>query len=86
MVDTALSDIVSWALLVNVLQPFYSSIDTGPKSGADLLQLDVQGKLSVKLNAWASLDYVLIVKRVPLVPDEVQVSNGLLFAAAFELF
>lgn len=79
-----LSDVGSWSLLINVLQPFIADPDPG-KSGVDLLQLDVQGKLSLKLAAWASLDYILLVKRVPLVLDEIQVTNGLLFSASFEI-
>jgi hypothetical protein len=76
---------VSWSLTVDLLQPFYTSIDTGSLEGVDLMQVDVAGRLSVKLNKWASLDYVLLVKRIPLVVDEVQVTNGLLLAANFEV-
>jgi hypothetical protein len=80
-----LGEHVSWSLLINLLQPFFADPDPADKSGVDLLQIDVQGKLSIKLAAWASLDYILLVKRIPLVLDEVQITNGLLFAASFEM-
>jgi len=74
---------VTWSLLVNALQPLYESVDSG-RDGLDRMNLDVQGKLTVKLSSWASLDYILLVRRAPTVVDEVQVTNGLLFSASFE--
>ena len=80
-----LNELVSWGAGASFFQPFYSSIDRD-LSGIDLMSIETQATLSVKLMEWASLDYVLSAKREPLIIDEWQVSNGLLFTAGFNVF
>ena len=75
---------VTWSVVANLFQPFYSSIQRG-KSGLELLNIALEAKVSVKLASWLSLDYVLSAKRIPLVIDEWQVQNGLLLTAGFSL-
>jgi hypothetical protein len=39
----------------------------------------------VRLTKWASLDYVVSAKKIPLVLDAWQVQNGLLLTVGFDL-
>ena len=58
---------------------------TDSKIKANAFNLDVHGGLSVKLAKWASLDYVLMVKRVPRIASDWQVQNGVILTAGFNL-
>lgn len=78
------SEQVTWTARANVFYPYFVSVDTD-LTGAELLSTDVTAKLSVHLSKWASLDYVLAAKRVPLVVDAWQVQNTILFTAGFDL-
>ena len=80
----ALSKIVNWGVVLNIFQPMYSSEDRS-MALKDLFEVKVDAKLSVKLASWVSLDYVLTVRRLPLIVDEWQVQNGLLLSAGFSL-
>lgn len=85
----SVTDTIGYALGVNVLYPFYSDPEStvGGKilEGLDLTNVEITGKVSVKLASWASLDYVLSAKYLPLIIDEWQVSNGLLLNSSFNL-
>ena len=75
---------VSWKTKATFFFPVVSNVDTDFE-GLDALNSDLSGSVSVKLAKWASLDYVLSIKRVPLVLDEWQVQHGLLLSTAFSL-
>lgn len=83
------TETVSYSLGVNMLYPFYSDPELNPAGdaleGIELANVEVDGKLSVKLAAWASLDYILSAKYLPLIIDEWQVQHGLLLNASFNL-
>lgn len=79
-----LNTLVSWNLTASVLYPFYTDADT-ELEGTDLVNTEVGAKLSAKLAEWVSLDYVLTAKRIPLVLDAWQVTNGVLLTSAFNL-
>lgn len=79
-----INTIVTWSVVANAFQPFYSS-DKRDKSGFDLLAVTVDAKVSVKLASWLSLDYVLAVRRLPLILDEWQVQNNVLLTAGFDI-
>jgi len=76
--------IVSWSVIANLFQPMWSNV-TRDKEGFELLDVTVDAKVSVKLASWLSLDYVLSVKRLPLILDEWQVQNNLLLTAGFDI-
>ena len=76
---------ITWGVNTSFFQPFYTSKDRD-LSGLDLMTITMAANLSVKLAEWASLDYVLSAKREPLILDEWQVANGLLFTAGFSVF
>lgn len=77
---------ISWTLQANLFYPFVTEtkLDT-ELEGVDLMNVEFAGKLSVKLADWASLDYVLSAKRIPLVIDAWQMQNGLLLTTSFKL-
>jgi hypothetical protein len=74
---------VTWSVEANFFYPFVTSIETDLE-GLDRLNANVNGRLSVKLTGWASLDYTFVATRVPLVLDAWQIQNGLLFTVGFE--
>lgn len=76
---------LKWTALAHFFYPFASSSDT-EFSGLDVMNTNLQGALSLKLGTKASLDYVLNIKRVPLVLDDWQIQNGLMLTAGFDLF
>lgn len=80
-----LQKIITWGANASFFQPFYSS-ETNDLEGIDLMTITMAANISVKLAEWASLDYVLGAKREPLILNEWQVSNGLLFTAGFSVF
>ena len=92
--DGALTETLTYALTLNTLTPFYSDPETSaadPETGetlegaVDLTNIDIGAKVGVKLAKWASLDYVLSAKYLPLVVPDWQVTNSLLLNASFNL-
>lgn len=75
---------VTWSLVLDTMQPFYNDADTDLE-GIDLLNVEVTGKIGVKLAKWVSLDYVLTARKIPLILDEWQVQNNVLLSTAFNL-
>lgn len=75
---------VTWALLVNTMQPFYNNAETNLE-GFDLLNVETIGKVGVKLAKWVSLDYVLTARKIPLIVDDWQIQNSVLLSTAFNL-
>lgn len=76
----------SWKLKANLFMPLYTN--GGPAlalTGVDALSTDLSAALSIKLAKWASLDYILTAKRIPLVLDKWQVQNGLMLTTSFGL-
>lgn len=74
---------VTWNAKANFFQPVYSSSDEF--SGLDAMSIELNAGLSIKLAEWASLDYVLSAKRIPLILDDWQVQNGLVLTTGFNL-
>ena len=74
----------SYTLGVNALYPFIVTGDNA-LTGLDLLNLDVNGKFSVKVAKWLSVDYVLTIKRAPQIVDAWQLQNGVLLSSGFNL-
>ncbi len=71
---------VSYTVGVGVLVPFaHTDLAKGDNRGlGDLINVDINGGLHVKVFDWASLDYKLAVIRQPLLVDAWQVANTLL--------
>jgi hypothetical protein len=75
---------LTWSAGFNVLYPFVVDADTDLE-GAELINYELDGKLSFKLSKWASVDYVATIKRIPLVVNKAQIQNNLLLNASFNL-
>jgi hypothetical protein len=61
------------------------SVDT-ELEGMGLLHTDLGANASLKIQEWLSLDYVLKIRRLPLLVDDWQVQNALLLTAGYSLF
>jgi hypothetical protein len=72
---------ITWKTDANIFVEAF----TDSKVKANAFNLDVRGGLSVKLAKWASLDYVLMVKRVPRITNDWQVQHGVILTAGFDL-
>jgi hypothetical protein len=68
-----------YAFRLELMYPFVTSIDTD-LSGFDLLNTEISFKVGLKLAKWASLDYVLAAKRIPLIVDQWQLVNNLVLS------
>lgn len=90
-----LKDVLSWKLSLDLFQPVLPGpkeddpatpdMDESGPSGLGRLNLDLTAGLSVKLAKWLSLDYLLTVRRVPVVLEEFQVQNQLILSAGFDI-
>jgi hypothetical protein len=67
-----------------LLTPFYSSRRDG-RSIVDLMGFEVDGKITIRLFEWASLDYVIRVVRAPLIVDALQIQHNLLLGFTYAL-
>lgn len=90
----AIKDILSWKLGANFFLPIITSADdpnpadpmnVGKANGFGFLNTDIQAGLSLKIAKYASLDYNLQIKKVPLVVDGFQVIHGLVLSAGFDI-
>lgn len=79
-----LADNASWQVSANVLHPFVTSADTDLE-GVELTNVELGAKLALRLNSWASLDYVFTAKKIPVILDAWQLQHNLLLTAAFSI-
>lgn len=82
---TLSKDRVVYKSTLEVLTPFYNSINPQDKSAFELTNFESLTQISFKLVEWASLDYQIKVVRQPLIIDEVQVQNSLLLTFGYTL-
>ena len=75
---------VTYEAKAETMYPFAHSPKTS-LSGIDLLNLDFNFLLQVKLHKYLSLDYTFKALHVPLITDKWQIQNGLLLSATFDL-
>jgi len=75
---------VTYEAKAEAMYPFVHSSKTS-LSGIDLMNLDFNFLLQVKLQKYLSLDYTFKALRLPLIADKWQIQNGLLLSATFEL-
>jgi hypothetical protein len=83
--DGDLWENVKWGAFANLYYPLFLSVTT-ELEGMELLHTDVGANASLKIQEWLSLDYVLKVRRLPLLVDQWQVQNALLLTAGYTLF
>jgi len=75
-----LATAVNWGARAGFMQPFYHNADTD-LSGAELMNMEFEASLGVKLTTWASLDYAFKAFKYPLIVDDWQITNSLLLTA-----
>jgi hypothetical protein len=80
-----IADNIGWKFLTTLFYPFVTSFETDLK-GAEILHVEVNTALSVKLAGWLSFDYVLSAKYLPFIVNEWQVQNLALLTAGFDIF
>ena len=73
-----IKDRLKYSFAAELMFPIYTSIDT-ELSGFNLLNTDVEFKIGVEISKWASLNYVFTAKRQPMILDEWQILNNLVF-------
>lgn len=82
--DGSFNKNITYGFLADVLFPFYNSLDTG-KSFINTVNVSLDLKVGFKMASWFSIEYVLGVRRLPLLVDNWQVWHGLLGSFAFNL-
>lgn len=75
---------ISYGLLATVYYPLVLSIDTD-LDYVERVNVDVAGNLSYKLTDWLSADYVVKVRRVPLLLNDWQIQNSILLTLGFHI-
>ena len=79
--DGALMKNITYGFLIDFLFPFYNSIQTN-NSFVDTINVSLDLKVGFKVSQWFSLEYVLGVRRQPLLIDRFQVWHGILASFA----
>ena len=69
-----------YAFRLELMYPFVTSVDTGDLRGFDLLNAELSFKVGLKISKWASLDYVFAAKRAPMIVNQWQIINNLVFS------
>ncbi|MCP4599420.1 MAG: hypothetical protein GY847_02605 [Proteobacteria bacterium] len=77
-------DNVTYAFNALLMQPVYHNADTDLE-GFELLNAEFEFLLGIKLWEWASLDYSFKAYKQPLIVDDWQIQNGLLFSVNFSI-
>ncbi len=75
---------VTYAFNALLMQPVYHTAETDLE-GIELLNVELEFLLGIKLWEWASLDYSFKAYKQPLIVDDWQVQNGLLFSITFSI-
>ena len=75
---------VAYAFRVELMIPFYTSVDT-ELTGFDLLNTELSFKVGLKMSKWASLDYVFSARRYPIIVDQWQVVNNLVLSLTADI-
>ena len=89
-------DILSWKASANFFLPVLTNAEvavdaadpaagTKKANGFDYLNTDIQAGLSLKVAKGLSVDYQLLLRKVPLVVDGFQVQHGLVFSVGIDV-
>ncbi len=74
----AVDDNLTWTVNANALYPFVTTTDVELEESP--LNVEFLAKVGFKVTDWGAIEYVFSAKRVPLVVEEWQIQNGLLFS------
>ncbi|MCB9650552.1 MAG: DUF3078 domain-containing protein [Deltaproteobacteria bacterium] len=80
-------DLLTWKAGANFFLPIITNAEVDGKkaNGFDYLNTDIQAGLSLKVVKGLSVDYQLLLRKVPLIVDGFQVQHGLVFSAGFDI-
>jgi len=81
-----INDNIQWSLVANLFLPLKDSESDDDIEGIDKMSTDIEGKISSKITKNISLDYFLILKRLPMIVDEWQIQNGVVVSISYDLF
>ncbi|KPA18227.1 conserved hypothetical protein, secreted [Candidatus Magnetomorum sp. HK-1] len=85
-ISGAINDNVKWSLMSNFFFPLNDQENNNEDlDGIDKLNTNIEGKISSKLSNHISLDYLLVLKRLPLILDEWQIQNGIVVNFSYDL-
>jgi len=77
---------VKWSVLSNFFFPLNDQDNINEElDGIEKLNTNIEGKLSSKLTQHFSMDYLLVIKRQPLILDEWQIQNGVVVNFHYDL-
>lgn len=80
---------VQWSLMSNFFFPLnddQNESDTEEDlSGIDKLNTNIEGKISSKLTDHISMDYLIVIKKLPLILNEWQIQNGIVINFSYDL-
>jgi hypothetical protein len=80
------NDYVNWSIKSNFFFPLNEQANNGEElDGIDKLNTNIEGKISSKLTEHFSMDYLLVIKRLPLILDEWQIQNGIVVNFHYDL-
>lgn len=77
-------EIIKYAASALFMQPVYQSVDTDLE-GLELLNMEFQVGLGVKITKYFSIDYAFKAYKQPLIVDDWQIQNNLLLTLVFEV-
>jgi hypothetical protein len=88
--ETNLSGIINenvkWSILSNFFFPLNDQDNLSDElDGIEKLNTNIEGKISSKLTRHFSMDYLLVIKRQPLILDEWQIQNGIVVNFHYDL-
>jgi hypothetical protein len=76
---------VSYKLKLMIMYPFVHNVDTS-LSGMDLMNVEIEYDIGVKITRWASLDYAFKAYHIPFIFDGWQIQNGLFLTLTVGIF
>jgi len=81
-----INDNVNWSIKSNLFFPLNEQENNDEVlDGIDKLNTNIEGKVSSKLTEHFSMDYLLVIKRLPLILDEWQIQNGVVVNFHYDL-
>ena len=77
---------MNWSFVANLFYPLNDSQSDDEIEGFEMLNTEIEGKFSTKITKNMSLDYFLIIKRLPLIIEDWQIQNGVVLNISYNLF
>jgi len=82
----AINENMNWSFIANLFFPLNDSDSNYDINGIDKMNTEIEGKFSSKISKIISLDYFIIVKRLPIIVDDWQIQNGAVVNVSYNLF